>query len=166
MTSGVSTYPYRMPESHRLALESVRGPRQTLLTDADRVLIIVSYLRQVCLQKVLVDLLSTNRSPSAGPLGNPDSHGRVRTLPGCWPYRLELVRSLRIQPGGFWMASTVPEAAYEAPSGSVELATVTGALLATDGVIRLVEWYGQSWEQIVSAAAAAGSGALIALVRQ
>lgn len=91
---------------------------------------------------------------------------RTDHLPGGRPYSRELVRSLRNRAGGFWVASTVPEAAYEALTGSVELDTVSGALLATDGVTRLVEWYGHSWETVVATAASAGPGELIARVRQ
>ncbi|MEV6865423.1 protein phosphatase 2C domain-containing protein [Streptosporangium subroseum] len=91
---------------------------------------------------------------------------RTDHLPGGRPYSLELVRASRNRPGGFWVASTVPEAAYEALTGSVGLDTVSGALLATDGVTRLVEWYGHSWEQIVDTAATAGPTELIAQVRQ
>jgi hypothetical protein len=91
---------------------------------------------------------------------------RTDHLPGGRPYGRELVRSLRNRAGGFWVASTVPDAAYEAVSGSVELATVSGALLATDGVTRLVEWYGRMWEQVVATAAEAGPGELIAQVRK
>ncbi|AWS44749.1 hypothetical protein DKM19_28915 [Streptosporangium sp. 'caverna'] len=91
---------------------------------------------------------------------------RTDHLPGGRPYSLELVRASRNRPGGFWVASTAPEAAYEALTGSVGLDTVSGALLATDGVTRLVEWYDHTWEQMVATAAAAGPGELIGLVRK
>jgi len=91
---------------------------------------------------------------------------RTDHLPGGRPYSLELVRASRNRPGGFWVAATVPEAAYEALSGSVEASTVSGALLLTDGVTRLMEWYGYSWEQLVSTAATAGPEELIAQVRR
>ena len=45
----------------------------------------------------------------------PLSDDRIAHLPGGRPYTIELVRSLRNQPGGFWVASTDPEAAT-APS--------------------------------------------------
>ncbi|MEU9836344.1 protein phosphatase 2C domain-containing protein [Streptosporangium sp. NPDC048047] len=90
---------------------------------------------------------------------------RLDHLPGGRPYGLELVRGLRNRPGGFWVASVVPEAAYEARAGSVPLADVSGALLATDGVTRLVEAYGWTWERLVAVADADGPGRLIAEVR-
>ncbi|MFC7643925.1 hypothetical protein ACFQX6_26520 [Streptosporangium lutulentum] len=91
---------------------------------------------------------------------------RTDRLPGGRPYGLELVRSSRNRAGGFWVASTVPEAAYEALTGSAELGTVSGALLVTDGVTRLMEWYDLSWEQAVITAATAGPAELIAQVRR
>ncbi|MEV8638884.1 protein phosphatase 2C domain-containing protein [Streptosporangium sp. NPDC051023] len=91
---------------------------------------------------------------------------RTDHLPGGRPYSLELVRALRNRPGGFWVASTAPEAAYEALSGSVPSEKVTGVLLLTDGVTRLVEWYGHSWEQMTAVAATRGPAELIAQVRR
>ncbi|MFI7047318.1 protein phosphatase 2C domain-containing protein [Streptosporangium sandarakinum] len=90
---------------------------------------------------------------------------RLDHLPGGRPYSRELVRGLRNRPGGFWVASVVPEAAYEARAGSVPLADVSGALLATDGVTRLVEAYGWTWERLVAVAGSDGPGRLIAEVR-
>ena len=42
---------------------------------------------------------------------------RTSHLPGGRPYSYALVSSLRNQPGGFWVASTNPKAAYEAVQG-------------------------------------------------
>ncbi|MFC4531896.1 protein phosphatase 2C domain-containing protein [Sphaerisporangium dianthi] len=91
---------------------------------------------------------------------------RLDHLPGGRPYSLELVRSLRNRPGGFWVAGARPEAAGEAVHGSVEAAGLSGVLLLTDGVTRLVEWYGHTWERLVATAAEAGPGELIAQVRE
>ncbi|WP_214411220.1 protein phosphatase 2C domain-containing protein [Sphaerisporangium fuscum] len=91
---------------------------------------------------------------------------RTEHLPGGRPYSLELVRSLRNRPGGFWVASTRPEAACEALAGSVRAEDLRGVLLATDGVTRLVQWYGRTWEQLVETAANEGPGRLIAQVRE
>ncbi|MEV6981572.1 protein phosphatase 2C domain-containing protein [Sphaerisporangium sp. NPDC051017] len=89
---------------------------------------------------------------------------RTDHLPGGRPYSLELVQSLRNQPGGFWVASTKPEAAY-ALRGSVSAETLSGILMVTDGVTRLIEWYGHTWEQLMETVAKAGPGQLIAQVR-
>jgi hypothetical protein len=91
---------------------------------------------------------------------------RIGALPGGPPYTRELVRSLRNRSGGFWVASTVPEAAYEALTGTLPLAGAAGALLVTDGVTRLIEWYGWDWNRLTATAAGSGPGELIAAVRR
>jgi hypothetical protein len=73
---------------------------------------------------------------------------RTAHLPGGRPYTLELVRSNRNQPGGFWVASTEPKAAYHAISGTVQLYPDTEVGLFTDGATRLVEFYGHSWDSL------------------
>ncbi|NUW38964.1 protein phosphatase 2C domain-containing protein [Nonomuraea rhodomycinica] len=91
---------------------------------------------------------------------------RLDHLPGGHPYRLELIRSLRNQPDGFWVASTAPHAAAEALTGSVPVADVTGIGMFTDGVTRLVEWYGRSWEQVLDTLTERGPASLLADVRE
>lgn len=91
---------------------------------------------------------------------------RTDHLPGGRPYSLELVQSLRNQPGGFWVASTKPQAAHEALAGTVDLSTVSGALLVTDGVTRLIEWYGHTWPDLVKTARESGPYQLITHVRE
>jgi hypothetical protein len=91
---------------------------------------------------------------------------RTSHLPGGRPYTYALVRSLRNQPGGFWVASTDPKAAYEAVQGACGLADDSSVLLLTDGVTRLVDFYGQTWDSLATMAAAQGPDALIATVRQ
>jgi Protein phosphatase 2C len=71
---------------------------------------------------------------------------RTEKLPGGRPYSYQLVREHRNQPGGFWVASTKPEAAYEALHGCAGF--VTEAALLTDGVVRLADWYGWDWERM------------------
>ncbi len=93
------------------------------------------------------------------------SDDRLAHLPGGRPYSLGLVRSLRNKPGGFWVASTDPEAARWAVTGSVPYAAGTGIGMFTDGVSRLVEFYGYDWEQVFTMLETGGPAALIALVR-
>ncbi|TNY38823.1 protein phosphatase 2C domain-containing protein [Thermomonospora catenispora] len=72
---------------------------------------------------------------------------RVARLPSYTP---EAVRALRNSPDGFWVASTRPEAAYEALTGSVALADVRRAALFSDGAARLVERFGRlDWPALV-----------------
>jgi len=91
---------------------------------------------------------------------------RLDHLPGGRPYSVELVRSTRNRPGGFWVASTCPDAAGEALTGTVPASSVNGVLMVTDGVSRLVDRYGWSWERLVATAAADGPDRLVEQVRK
>ncbi|GLU50378.1 protein phosphatase 2C domain-containing protein [Nocardiopsis ansamitocini] len=90
------------------------------------------------------------------------SDTRVDRLPGGRPYPRQLVRASRNTPGGFWVASTAPEAAYEAVTGTVR--TNEFALLS-DGCTRLVEYYGHSWEAVWNHLRVRGPKALVDWVR-
>jgi hypothetical protein len=90
---------------------------------------------------------------------------RIAHLPGGRPYSLGLVRSLRNQPGGFWVASTDPQAAYEAVAGRMPWTAGTEVGVFTDGVSRLVEFYGYSWRSVFGVLEAGGPSELISLVR-
>ncbi|MCA1674460.1 MAG: protein phosphatase 2C domain-containing protein [Actinobacteria bacterium] len=63
-------------------------------------------------------------------------------------YKPEDVRDQRNQPGGFWVASTEPQAAYEAIYETIPAKNLRQAAVLTDGAARLVErfrltdWYG------------------------
>lgn len=87
---------------------------------------------------------------------------RIDHLP---EYTLEAVRRLRNQPGGFWVASTEPKAAYEAVSGTTGRAEVEVVALLTDGASRLCERYGHSWEGLLGVLEADGPQALVDRVR-
>jgi len=90
---------------------------------------------------------------------------RLAHLPGGRPYSRKLVRSLRNQPGGFWVASTSTEAAYRAITGSVPFEPGSEIGIFTDGASRLVEFYGYEWEHVFSVMETGGPGALLRLVR-
>ncbi|MEU0567027.1 protein phosphatase 2C domain-containing protein [Nonomuraea sp. NPDC005983] len=90
---------------------------------------------------------------------------RTDHLPGGRPYSLAVVESSRNRPGGFWVASTEPAAASEALTGVVDVAGVRGVGLFTDGVTRLVEWYGRSWEELLASASESGPASLLVQVR-
>lgn len=97
--------------------------------------------------------------------GSVISDDRLSHLPGGRPYSRELVRAMRNQPGGFWVASTDPEAAYRAVTGSVPFTAGAEAGMFTDGVSRLVEFYGYDWDQVFAIMAASGPAELISVVR-
>lgn len=86
-------------------------------------------------------------------------------LPGGRPYSNELVRAHRNHEGGFWVASTVPEAAYQALHGYTPIAGLQSITLASDGITRLTDGYGWSPRQLVDAIAEHGPRDVIETVR-
>ncbi|MEO3868162.1 protein phosphatase 2C domain-containing protein [Nonomuraea sp. B12E4] len=91
---------------------------------------------------------------------------RLERLPGGRPYSVELVRRLRNAPGGFWVAGALPAAARQAVCGSVAARGVRGVGVFTDGVGRLVDWYGWSWGDVLAAVESEGPGAVLGAVRE
>ncbi len=83
--------------------------------------------------------------------------------PGGRPYTRALVRAKRNAPGGFWVASTNPRAAYEARTGTAE--GPAHVALLTDGVTRLVYHYGYDWPEIFAVLDRDGPAALIQRIR-
>lgn len=82
-------------------------------------------------------------------------------------YTIEGVRKARNAPGGFWVASTRPEAAYEALTGSVETHDLNRAALLTDGASRLVERFGRTdWPGLLDLLESQGPKGLIAQTRE
>lgn len=72
---------------------------------------------------------------------------RVDHLPS---YTLEGVRASRNSPGGFWVASTKPEAAYEGLTGEVPVDGLRRAAVLSDGASRLVERFGHlGWDELL-----------------
>lgn len=116
-----------------------------------------------------IDYLSIGDSPIV--FWHPDRQARVvhddrlADLPGGRPYTYQLVSSCRNQPGGFWVASTNPAAAYQAISGSAELDHRTEVGLFTDGATRLVDYYQYSWDGFFGLLRKSGPAGLIATVR-
>jgi hypothetical protein len=90
------------------------------------------------------------------------SDDRIDLLP---EYTVEAVRRRRNRPGGFWVASTEPKAAYEAISGTTDRGDVDVVAVLTDGASRYVERYGHSWEDAVDLLTTDGPRALVERVR-
>jgi Protein phosphatase 2C len=91
---------------------------------------------------------------------------RLRYLPGGPPYTLELVRAQRNQPGGFWVAGASPAAAYEAVTASYDETEVEAVALLTDGVTRLIDYFGHDWPGLLDVLRREGPARAIALVRE
>jgi Protein phosphatase 2C len=80
---------------------------------------------------------------------------------------VERLRGHRNRPGGFWVASTEPEAATQALTGSVPRAQVRAAALLSDGASRLVDRFGlATWEDALKILDTFGPGELLRQVRE
>jgi hypothetical protein len=88
---------------------------------------------------------------------------RTARLPA---YDRATVARLRNAPGGFWVASTAPDAAHHALTGTVHAESLRAVLVCTDGVSRLVELFGRSWAEVADCAERHGPAAVIRSVRE
>jgi Protein phosphatase 2C len=95
----------------------------------------------------------------------PIADDRAAHLPGGRPYTIELVRAHRNKANGFWVASTDPRAAYHAVTGTAPVANLAEVGLFTDGITRLVDWYGFTWPVIFACMRSEGPARLIGVVR-
>jgi Protein phosphatase 2C len=91
---------------------------------------------------------------------------RVAHLPGGRPYTLEQVRTHRNRQGGFWVASSLPGAAHQAVTAGFPRSEVEQVAMLTDGVTRLIEYYGYDWPGLFETLRTEGPAHLIGLVRQ
>ncbi|MBE1531600.1 protein phosphatase 2C domain-containing protein [Actinomadura algeriensis] len=89
---------------------------------------------------------------------------RIDRLPS---YTREAVRAARNSPGGFWVASTKPEAAYEARTGRVPLRGLRRAAVLSDGASRLVERFGLlTWAGLLEVLAEEGPAEVVRRTRE
>ncbi|MGW7681403.1 protein phosphatase 2C domain-containing protein [Kribbella sp. NPDC054772] len=109
---------------------------------------------------VLADSPIVMRSPDGRITVHSDD--RIDLLP---ERNLEFVRRSRNQPGGFWVASTEPKAAYESVTGTTDLDDVDAIALLSDGASRYTERYGHSWDDLLDVLTTAGPRELIDRVR-
>jgi hypothetical protein len=98
----------------------------------------------------------------AGLVGTP----AAEDVAGIRRFPVRYVAEVRNRPGGFWVAAADPGAADAALTGAVDAAALREAVLCTDGLTRLTERYGLSWEHLLDTAGGEGVPALIALVRE
>jgi hypothetical protein len=75
-------------------------------------------------------------------------------------------RSLRNQPGGYWVAAADPAAAGESLTGTVHLSEVRRIAVLSDGAARLVEFGLATWKQVLATLAEDGPQAVIEEVRR
>lgn len=83
-------------------------------------------------------------------------------------YEPETVEACRNQPGGYWVASTNPDAAFEALTGTVEVGRLRSAALLTDGASRWVDrFHLGGWQDLMGVLAGVdGPRAVVEEVRQ
>lgn len=91
---------------------------------------------------------------------------RLAHLPGGRPYSLEQVRAHRNRQGGFWVASSAPEAAHQAVTAALPESEVDQVAMFTDGVTRLIDHYGYDWPGLFETVRTGGPAHVIGLVRQ
>lgn len=114
-------------------------------------------------------VLSDNRLDEVhAKLGYPGSmppHGSPEGPAAMLAHVRELGR-FRNQPGGFWVASTSPDAAREAITGSLPLADLSAVTLLTDGATRMVDVFGLlTWQEALRFLRERGPGELITETR-
>ena len=81
-------------------------------------------------------------------------------------YSTEGVRAARNTPDGFYVASTMPEAAFKAIRGTLSAPQVRRAALLSDGAARLVERFRViDWQELLDLLDADGPGELIRRTR-
>lgn len=88
--------------------------------------------------------------------------------PGHQAARIRFVtrqRELRNSPGGYWIASTDPQAAHEAYTGSVPLAGMRRASLMSDGTTRFTEFGLGTWGELLSILDLWGPAAVFSRIR-
>jgi hypothetical protein len=90
------------------------------------------------------------------------SDDRLDRLPA---YDAASVAALRNHPDGFWVASTDPGAADQALTRSFPLDSVRRFAVLSDGVSRLSEHFGLSWQALLDLLDVSGPAAAIAAVR-
>ncbi|MBP2474003.1 hypothetical protein JOF53_002875 [Crossiella equi] len=80
---------------------------------------------------------------------------------------IEAMRNHRNRPDGFWVASTDPDAATEAVTGSVPADEVRSLALLSDGATRLVDSFALAdWDAVVRTLRQDGPGELIRQTRE
>jgi hypothetical protein len=80
---------------------------------------------------------------------------------------VENLRAHRNRPGGFWVASTEPQAAAQTLTGSVPRTQVRAAALLSDGASRLVDRFGlATWEEVLKTLDMLGPRELLRQVRE
>ncbi len=95
----------------------------------------------------------------AAPIGSDERQAKLAAY-------VEVQRGYRNQPGGYWVAGAVPEAAEQAITGSIPLHGAASAALMSDGASRYVDLFAIGDWAAAFAVMAGGAARLIAEVRE
>ncbi|QXJ22794.1 protein phosphatase 2C domain-containing protein [Actinomadura graeca] len=148
--------------SATVALARMDGGRleHLVLSDAVVVLDRIGQSPAVVTDDRLTDVIARLDEPERSPAVGSDAHARwLRD-------RVERLAAHRNRPGGFWVASTKPEAAGEALTGSSSLDELNGVALLSDGASRLVDRFGLlGWPELLAVLRKGGPEELIARTR-
>jgi hypothetical protein len=149
--------------SATVALARVHGERLEHLVLSDAVLLLdqvdgdPAIITDDRLAAVIAGLDEPDEVP---PLGSDEHAGRLRS-------RVEQLAAHRNQPGGFWVASTKPEAAFEALVGTTALGELNAVGLLSDGASRLADrFHLMSWRDLLAVLRKDGPAELIARTRE
>ena len=146
-----------------MALARVHDGRLEHLVLSDSVLVLdhVDQGPTIVTDRRLAEAIAQLDEPDDRPAVGSDAHtGRLRS-------RVERLAEYRNQPGGFWVASTKPEAAHEALIGSTPLAGLDAVALLSDGASRLADRFDlMTWPDLLGVLRKDGPGELIARTRE
>ncbi|MBV9143080.1 MAG: protein phosphatase 2C domain-containing protein [Pseudonocardiales bacterium] len=144
-----------------VALVRVRGDELEWLVLADSVIVVDLHgeLRVISDDRVERAAQVQRDDALRSPVGTAEHDQSVRRL-------IQQQRSVRNQPGGYWVAAADPAVAHEALTGSAHLSKVRSVAVLSDGAARLVEFGLAGWDQVLSTLAEAGPQSLINEIRR
>jgi hypothetical protein len=149
--------------SATVAVARVRGERLEHLVLSDSVLLLDLVDGDpvaITDDRLAAVIAGLDESDEVSPLGSDEHAGRLRG-------RVEQLAVHRNQPGGFWVASTKPEAAFEALVGTTPLGELNAVGLLSDGASRLADrFHLMSWRDLLAVLRKDGPVELIARTRE
>ncbi|WP_129667036.1 protein phosphatase 2C domain-containing protein [Phytoactinopolyspora endophytica] len=130
-----------------------------VLADSPLVLDLADRIEVICDHRVDAFQREMPASMRENPLGSAEYRAGLREYIAEW-------RRHRNVEGGFWVASSQPDAAAHALTGTVPLADVSAAALLSDGASRLVDRFGLlSWRDLLDLLDNQGPAELVRRVR-
>lgn len=149
--------------SATVALARVHGERLEHLVLSDAVLLLDQVDGNPAIitdDRLAAVIAGLDEPDEVSSLGSDEHTGRLRS-------RVEQLAAHRNQPGGFWVASTKPEAAFEALTGTTALEELNAVGLLSDGASRLADrFHLMSWRDLLAVLRKDGPAELIARTRE